>query len=128
VSRGGGGTRRRRNAAAERRGGGETRRRGDAAAGRRGGGETRHDSAAWRDDRWRFRGIVTVEVGRLQMVFLTRARNTRIRRHVKVKGNANPYEPAWELYFEERLSAQIASTLTGRGCGLTLPGWTGSTT
>jgi RNA-directed DNA polymerase len=28
---------------------------------------------------------------------------------------ANPYDPAWELYFEERLAAQMASTLTGRG-------------
>jgi RNA-directed DNA polymerase len=84
----------------------------------------RHKSAAWvkrkyftgpGDDRWRFRGIVTTEEGRLHMVFLARARDTPIRRHVKVKGEANPYDPAWELYFEERLSAQMASTLTGRG-------------
>jgi RNA-directed DNA polymerase len=34
---------------------------------------------------------------------------------VKVRGEANPYDPAWELYFEERLTAQMASTLTGRG-------------
>jgi RNA-directed DNA polymerase len=27
----------------------------------------------------------------------------------------NPYDPAWELYFEERLAMQMASTLTGRG-------------
>ena len=38
-----------------------------------------------------------------------------IRRHVKIRGEANPYDPAWELYFEERLAAQMASTLTGRG-------------
>jgi RNA-directed DNA polymerase len=34
---------------------------------------------------------------------------------VKIRGTANPYDPAWELYFEERLAAQMASTLTGRG-------------
>lgn len=32
-----------------------------------------------------------------------------------VRGTANPYDPAWELYFEERLAAPMASTLTGRG-------------
>ena len=46
---------------------------------------------------------------------LVRARSTPIRRHVKVRGAANPYDPAWELYFEERLATQMASTLTGRG-------------
>ena len=34
---------------------------------------------------------------------------------MKVKGDANPYDPAWELFFEERLATQMASTLTGRG-------------
>jgi len=67
------------------------------------------------DDRWRFRGTIMDEAGRPHMVFLARARDTHIRRHVKIQGNANPYDPAWELYFEERLSAQMASTLTGRG-------------
>jgi RNA-directed DNA polymerase len=38
-----------------------------------------------------------------------------IRRHVKVRSDANPYDPSWELYFEERLSAQLASNLRGRG-------------
>jgi RNA-directed DNA polymerase len=67
------------------------------------------------DARWRFRGTVIDAEGRPHMVFLARARDTPIRRHVKVKGEANPYDPAWELYFEERLSAHLASTLTGRG-------------
>jgi RNA-directed DNA polymerase len=34
---------------------------------------------------------------------------------VKVRGDANPYDPAWQLDFEERLAAPMASTLTGRG-------------
>jgi RNA-directed DNA polymerase len=84
----------------------------------------RHKPAAWvkrkyftgpSEERWRFRGTVIDEEGRKHMVFLRRARDTSIRRHVKVRGNANPYDPAWELYFEERLAAQMASTLTGRG-------------
>ena len=32
----------------------------------------------------------------------------------KVKGEANPYDPAWEPYFEERLGVKMAGTLAGR--------------
>ena len=84
----------------------------------------RHKTAAWvrakyfarpGDGGWRFRGLVTDKEGGKHTVFLVRARTTRTRRHVQVKGRANPYDPAWELYFEERLATQMASTLTGRG-------------
>jgi RNA-directed DNA polymerase len=34
--------------------------------------------------------------------------------HVQVRGQANPYDPAWEEYFEERLSAKMAQDLSGR--------------
>ena len=37
-----------------------------------------------------------------------------IQRHTKVKGEANPYDPAWEPYFEERLGVKMAGTLAGR--------------
>ena len=84
----------------------------------------RHKPAAWvkrkyftgaGDDRWRFRGTIWDDEGRVHTVFLVRARDTTIRRHVKIHGAANPYDPAWELYFEERLATQMANTLTGRG-------------
>jgi RNA-directed DNA polymerase len=84
----------------------------------------RQKSAAWvkskyftqpRDGRWRFRGTVRDEEGGQRTVFLVQTLATPIRRHVKVRGRANPYDPAWELYFEERLTAHMASTLTGRG-------------
>ena len=39
----------------------------------------------------------------------------KIRRHVKIRSDANPYDPAWELYFEARLAQQMAQTLVGRG-------------
>jgi RNA-directed DNA polymerase len=67
------------------------------------------------DDRWRFRGTVYDDWRGFHEVTLVRARDTHIRRHVKIQGNANPYDPSWELYFEERLAAHMASTLTGRG-------------
>src|SRR5262249_13791722 len=64
---------------------------------------------------WTFRGHVPNKEGGQHTVFLFRARSLDIRRHVKVRGAANPYDPSWELYFEERLTAQMANTLTGRG-------------
>jgi RNA-directed DNA polymerase len=67
------------------------------------------------DPRWRFRGIVPAGDDGMRAVYLCWARSTTIRRHVKIQGAANPYDPSWELYFEERLAAQMASTLTGRG-------------
>jgi RNA-directed DNA polymerase len=67
------------------------------------------------DDRWRFRGTIWDEDGGKHTVFLRHARSTSIRRHVKIRGDANPYDPAWELYFEERVAPQMANTLTGRG-------------
>lgn len=67
------------------------------------------------DPHWRFRGTVTAENGSKYTVRLVRARALRIRRHVKIQGPANPYDPRWELYFEERLATQMAGTLRGRG-------------
>jgi RNA-directed DNA polymerase len=67
------------------------------------------------DERWQFRGFATDKKGGKHTVLLFRARSTIIRRHVKIQGTANPYDPAWELYFEERLATQMASALTGRG-------------
>jgi RNA-directed DNA polymerase len=84
----------------------------------------RHQTAAWvrakyfaraPDGSWRYRGTVPDKEGSPHPVLLVQARSTAIRRHVKVRGDANPYDPAWELYFEERLAAQMAGTLTGRG-------------
>jgi RNA-directed DNA polymerase len=66
------------------------------------------------DDPWRFRGTIRDEDGGFHTVFLVRARDTPIRRHVKVRGTANPYDPAWEWYFEERLAHHMASSLTGQ--------------
>jgi RNA-directed DNA polymerase len=37
-----------------------------------------------------------------------------IQRHVKVKGQANPYDPEWEVYFEVRLIRQMENQLQGR--------------
>ena len=51
----------------------------------------------------------------IQPVWLLAASSVPIQRHTKVKkGEANPYDPAWEPYFEERLGVKMAGTLVGR--------------
>ena len=40
--------------------------------------------------------------------------SVRMTRHVKVKGEANPYDPEWEVYFEHRLGVKMTRTLRGR--------------
>jgi len=37
-----------------------------------------------------------------------------IKRHVKVQGKANPYDPEWESYYEKRLDVHMESTLKGK--------------
>jgi RNA-directed DNA polymerase len=84
----------------------------------------RGKSAAWvrakyfthpGDGRWTFCGSVTDKDGGKHTVVLFKARSVRICRQVKIRGDANPYDPAWELYFEERRTAPMASTGTGQG-------------
>jgi RNA-directed DNA polymerase len=63
---------------------------------------------------WRFHGTVLSRSGRRYAVQLVKASDIHIRRHVKVRGEANPYDPKWELYFEERLARRLANSLTGQ--------------
>lgn len=37
-----------------------------------------------------------------------------VRRHTKIQGPANPFDPQWEVYFERRLGLKMADTLYGR--------------
>jgi RNA-directed DNA polymerase len=64
---------------------------------------------------WVFTGELPSKEGPPHTVHLTTAARVRIRRHVKIQGAANPYDPAWETYFEERLTFQMQETLTGQG-------------
>jgi RNA-directed DNA polymerase len=64
---------------------------------------------------WVFQGEVTDPEGKPERVKLFAASGVRIERHVKVIGEANPYDPHWEPYFEARWSAKMARTLEGKG-------------
>jgi RNA-directed DNA polymerase len=45
---------------------------------------------------------------------LYRASDTKIVRHRAIKGDANPYDPEWERYFEERTDLKTLASLYGR--------------
>jgi len=51
---------------------------------------------------WVFTGTVTGSAGSTKTVHLTRASKTPIQRHVKIIGEANPYDPHWTSYFAYR--------------------------
>jgi RNA-directed DNA polymerase len=63
---------------------------------------------------WLFSGQLANREGLLHPVHLFRATSLPIKRHVKVKNAANPYDPAWEPYFEERMYRRTMQTLAGR--------------
>ncbi|HLE17703.1 MAG TPA: group II intron reverse transcriptase/maturase, partial [Syntrophales bacterium] len=45
---------------------------------------------------------------------LVYASDTPIRRHIKIKAEANPLDPKWEIYFEERLGLKMKNNLRER--------------
>lgn len=45
---------------------------------------------------------------------LRKATDTPIRRHRPIKWEANPFDPQWEMYFEERISRKMQNSLRGR--------------
>jgi len=64
---------------------------------------------------WVFHGQVPTKEGKTWPILLYRTAKTAIQRQVKIQGDANPYDPEWEAYFEERLQARMARTLAGKG-------------
>ena len=51
---------------------------------------------------WAFFGTRTGKDGKPQTVWLNYAAHTTVRPHTKIKGEANPYDPTWKGYFEDR--------------------------
>jgi RNA-directed DNA polymerase len=61
--------------------------------------------------KWRFFGQVLDRDGKPITIYLTRAAQIPIQRHVKVKNQANPYDPQWETYFQKRLDTKMGDRL-----------------
>ena len=49
-----------------------------------------------------------------QTHYLTAAAHVPIKRHTKIRGEANPYDPAWESYYEKRLDVKMVDTFKGK--------------
>ena len=64
--------------------------------------------------RWVFTGQVAAGDGKWRTIHLIKLSSVPIQRHVKIKAEANPYDPAWEHYFEVRLYARMRGSLTDR--------------
>ncbi len=62
-----------------------------------------------------FTGTLSNGKGKEIPLTLLEASWVAIRRFVKIRSDANPYDPEWELYLEERLYRQLEGTLAGRG-------------
>jgi len=63
---------------------------------------------------WVFCGEIKDKEGKPRKAHLVKATGVPIKRHTKIKGAANPYDPAWEVYFEKRLGLKMADNLKGR--------------
>jgi RNA-directed DNA polymerase len=63
---------------------------------------------------WVFFGEMVGKDGKAKRCQLRYAAYKPIKRHVKIKGLANPYDPQWEPYFEKRLDAKMANHWRGR--------------
>ena len=63
---------------------------------------------------WVLAGEVKSSEGQARTVRLLQTCKIPIWRHVKVRETANPYDPAWEVYFEARLGVKMSYTLRGR--------------
>jgi RNA-directed DNA polymerase len=68
-------------------------------------------------DRWVFYGTVEGKDGATQTVYLLKASSIAIKRHIKIKGEANPYDPAWEEYLCAVSSATRRATNVAKSLG-----------
>jgi RNA-directed DNA polymerase len=62
---------------------------------------------------WCFFGERCDDEGQSSKTWLYHAINTPIKRHIKVKGEANPYDPEYETYFEDREGSHTLDTFRG---------------
>jgi len=62
---------------------------------------------------WSFFGETWSDDGQPSKIWLLRASSTPIKRHTKIQGDANPYDPAYETYFERREEAHMRESFRG---------------
>jgi len=63
---------------------------------------------------WIFTAKVKDKDGKPREIRLVQANDIKIERYIKIKGEANPFDPAQETYFESRLGQKMEGTLKGK--------------
>ena len=58
-------------------------------------------------DHWRFHCIIKDKAGKKKPLYLKKASDTKIRRHIKIKSDATPFNPLYKDYFAEREQERI---------------------
>ena len=53
-------------------------------------------------DNWRFHCETEDKTGKQKLLYLKKASDTKIRRHIKIRSAANPFDPQYKEYFAER--------------------------
>jgi RNA-directed DNA polymerase len=67
-----------------------------------------------RNRNWCFSVEFDNMMGKKDTMTLKRVYDTKIKRHIKIKGGANPYDPEWKPYFEKRETNKMLDNLEGR--------------
>ena len=57
---------------------------------------------SFKGDNWRFHCTITDKAGNKKLVYLRKASDTKIRRHVKIRSEATAFDPRYKEYFIER--------------------------
>lgn len=60
---------------------------------------------------WVFQITIKDKDGEPKTLRLIKAADMKIKRHIKIKAQANPYDPDWEVYFENRLGLKMLDNL-----------------
>lgn len=64
---------------------------------------------------WVFTAIEENKDGMKKVITLLNESDTPIKRHIKIKANANPHDPQWEHYFEARRGKKTLNSAKGHG-------------
>lgn len=63
---------------------------------------------------WTFANNMALKLGQKKPASLTYASDTKIKRHTKIKADANPFDREWEMYFEELKRKRMQDSLRYR--------------
>ena len=73
---------------------------------------------SYRGSNWRFHCVIKDKVGKKRPLYLKKASDTKIRRHMKIMASATPFDPAYKDYFVKREKERKIRSLLGNNTEL----------